>query len=140
MQGQPNPAPVGQLKTNRGFIKIVLLSLVTLGIYGIVFFYGLSGDINAIASRYDGKKTMNFILVAILTPFTLGILTLAWFHGLSARVGTELARRRIDYSFGAGTFWGWCILGALILVGPIVYVSKLCAAMNKLSESYNVYG
>ena len=58
----------------------------------------------------------------------------------SARIGNELKRRGIGYSFGAGTFSGWNILGALIGIGPLVYTHKLLKAMNKLSEHYNVNG
>ena len=56
-------APAVQLKTNRSFIKYILLSLVTCGIYGIVSMSGISTDINLIASKYDGKKTMHFCLL-----------------------------------------------------------------------------
>ena len=35
---QANPAPVAQLKTNRGLGKFILLTIVTLGIYSIVYF------------------------------------------------------------------------------------------------------
>jgi|GEM_PF-6546267 len=58
-----NPSPVGQLKTDRGFWKLFFLSLITLGIYPIVFWSGISNDINVIASRYDGKKTMHYCLL-----------------------------------------------------------------------------
>ena len=51
--------PVAQLKTNRGLLKYILLSLITFGIYGIVAMSGVSSDINIAASRYDGKKTMH---------------------------------------------------------------------------------
>lgn len=50
-------APVGKLKTNRGVVKTILLSLITFGIYGLVVMSAVSSDINTIASRYDGKKT-----------------------------------------------------------------------------------
>jgi len=46
----------------------------------------------------------------------------------------------VDYQFGAGTFWGWGILGSLILVGPFIYTHKLLTAMNRLSADYNVNG
>ena len=42
-----------------------------------------------------------------------------------SRVGTELARRGIDYSFGASTFWLWGILGSIIVVGPFIYTYKV---------------
>ena len=134
-------APVGQLNTNRSLLKFILLSIITFGIYGIVVMSGVSSDINTIASRYDGKKTMHYCLVVfIFSWLTLGIVPLVWSHKISNRIGAELLRRGIDYNFGAGTFWGWCILGALIIVGPFVYCHKLLKAMNLLSENYNVNG
>ena len=121
-----NTAPVAQLKTNRGLVKLILLSLITFGIYGLVFYSKVSTDINLIASRYDGKRTMHYCLLTfIVAPITLGIAGIVWCHRISARIGNELARRGIAYSFGAGSFWGWNVLGALIVVGPFIYIHKL---------------
>lgn len=134
-------APVAQLKTNRGLIKLILLSIVTLGIYDIIYFSGISTDINIIASRYDGKKTMHFCLLCfVIAPITLGIGAIVWYHKISARIGDELMRRAIPYSFGAGSFWLWNVLGSLILVGPFIYLAKLCKAMNLLAADYNTRG
>lgn len=55
--------PAFQLKTNRGLLKYILLSIITFGIYGIVVMSTISTDINDIASKYDGKRTMHFCLV-----------------------------------------------------------------------------
>lgn len=138
---QRSAAPVGQLKTNRGLLKYILLSLITFGIYGIVVMSSVSTDINVIAGRYDGKKTMHYCLVLfIFSWLTLGIVPLVWFHRISGRIGSELNRRRINYSFGAGSFWGWNVLGAFIFVGPFIYMHKLLKAMNLLSENYNING
>lgn len=60
---QNSPGPARQLKTNRSLLKYILLSIITLGIYGIVVMSNISSDINTIASRYDGKKTMHYCLV-----------------------------------------------------------------------------
>lgn len=43
-------APVGQLKTNRGLLKLILLNFLTLGIYGLVVMSNISSDINLIAA------------------------------------------------------------------------------------------
>lgn len=137
----PQVKPVGQLKTNRGLLKFILLSIITFGIYGLVVMSSVSTDINTIASRYDGKKTMHYCLVVfIFAGLTLGIVPLVWYHKISNRIGNELDRRGINYKFGAGSFWGWNILGAFIVVGPLVYTHKLLKAMNLLSEHYNVNG
>ena len=135
------PAPAVPLNTNRSLLKFILLNLITLGIYGIVILSGISTDINTIASRYDGKKTMHYCLIFfLLTGLTLGIAPLVWFHRLSARIGQELTRRGIAYSFDAGSFWGWNVLGACIVVGPFIYLYKLLHAMNLLCADYNAKG
>lgn len=129
-----------QLKTDRGLWKVILLNIITCGIYGIVFYSSISNDINEIA-RNDGKKTMHYCLMYfVVAPLTLGIGSIVWFHNISSRIGAELARRGISYSFDASTFWLWNILGSFIFVGPFVYLSKLITAMNLLSENYNVNG
>lgn len=136
-----NNAPVVKLKTNRGLLKTILLSIITFGIYPLVLYSTISTDINLIASRYDGKKTMHFCLLTfIVAPITLGIGAIVWCHRISARIGNELARRGIAYSFGAGSFWGWNVLGSLIAIGPFVYIHKLLKAMNLLCADYNVNG
>ena len=126
-----------KLPTNRGFWKFFFLTLITLGIYGLVVMYHISEEINLVAAR-DGKKTMNYLLLTfLLTPLTLGIAELVWYTRLSRRIGDELDRRGLGYKFGAGTFWGWNILGGLIIVGPAIYTAKLMKAMNLLNGSYN---
>ena len=135
-------APVAKLKTNRGLLKFILLSPLTLGIYPIVVMSTLSTDINVLAGRYDGKKTTHFLVMALIFSWlTLGIAPFVWYHRISARIGAELDRRNINYSFGAGSFWGWYILGSLLCgIGPLVYYHKLFKAMNKLCADYNVNG
>lgn len=143
MENQPvtNPAPVGQLNTSRSLVKLILLSIITFGIYSIIYFSSVSNDINIIASRYDGRRTMHYcLLLFLIGPITFGIAYFVWYHKMSARIGKELSRRNIAYSFGADTYWLWYILGCLIIVGPFIYLHKLATAMNKLSVDYNARG
>ena len=141
MDNQANSTPARQLKTNRGAIKAILLTLITFGIYSIVLYGKISEEINVTASRYDGKKTMNYyLLFFIVAPLTLGIGGVVWFHKISKRIGDELKRRNINYSFGAGSFWGWNILGLLIVIGPFVYLHKIIKAINLINADYNING
>ena len=127
----PSGAPVGQLKTNRGLLKYILLSIVTFGIYSIVFWCGVSGDINIIASRYDGKKTMHYaLLLFLIAPLTAGIAAFVWNHRVYNRIGDEARRRGLDCSLSASDFWLWGVLGSLIIVGPFIALYKLCNASN----------
>lgn len=125
------------LKTNRGIIKCFLLSIITLGIYGLWAGYDIGRSVNIVASKRDGEKTMNFILMLILTVLTAGIASLVWYHRISNRIGAELISRKIPYNFNAGTFWLWSIVGACIGIGPIVYTYKLFKATNMICEHYN---
>ena len=62
-------------------------------------------------------------------------------HKISDRIGDELIRRRINYSFGSTDFWLWGILGSLLFgVGPLVYTHKLLKSTNYICENYNMYG
>ena len=133
--------PVGRLNTNRTLFKYIFLSIITLGIYGIVIMSEISTDINTVAGRYDGKKTIHYCLVYfVFSWLTMGIVPLVWYHKLSNRIGAELIRRNIAYEFSASTFWGWNIVGSFIIVGPFIYAYKLLKSMNLLCEHYNENG
>lgn len=126
------------LRTNRGMVKFVLLSIITLGIYGLVVMSHISEEINQVASSRDGKHTMHYCLVFfIFSWLTLGIVPLVWNHRICNRMGDELAARNIPYNISAGTFWGWDFFGTLILVGPFIFLHKFFKSMNLINEDYN---
>ena len=126
-----------KLKTDRSMWKLMILNILTLGIYGIIFFIPFSFDLDKIAPKRDRSKTMNYLVAYILSIFTFSFVLLIWYYQITCRVEEALAKRNIDYEFTTGTFWGWYFLGSFILVGPFVYFHKLCKAMNLLCESYN---
>ncbi|MBQ3135264.1 MAG: DUF4234 domain-containing protein [Oscillospiraceae bacterium] len=134
-------APVAPRKTNKGLVKFILLSMLTFGIYGLVVMSSLSNDINIVASRYDGKRTMHYcLLYFIVAPITLGIGAVVWFHKISNRIGRELNRRGIAYNLSAADFWLWNVIGSLIIVGPFIYIHKLFKAANLMCADYNQKG
>ncbi len=135
-QAPSTPSGVNPLgKTKLSFVKFILLSLITFGLYG-VYVYAKMGDVlNLAASRADGQKTMNFwLLFLLVSPITLGIGGLAWHHKFCARLGRELERRNLNQKISAATYWLWGVLGIVIVVGPFVYTYKLIRAVNALAE------
>lgn len=141
MENNTFAAPVGQLKTNKGLLKTILLSLITFGIYPLVVMSAVSTEINIVASRYDGKRTMHFcLLLFIVAPITLGIAGIVWYHKISNRIGGELRRRGIAYNFSAADYWLWNVIGSIIVIGPLVYLHKMFTAVNKMNAHYNVNG
>lgn len=133
-------APAVQFKTDRGLLKLILLSILTLGIYGMVVWCQMITELNVAACRYDGKRTMPFFAVNMLVPVTFGIAAFVWNHKLANRLGAELARRGIDYKISASSFWLWNVLGSLILIGPFVYTHKVLKAMNLINSDFNQNG
>ncbi|MBO8445002.1 MAG: DUF4234 domain-containing protein [Bacteroidetes bacterium] len=126
------------LTTDRGLLKFILLSIITFGIYAIVVMTKVSIEINMIATKHDGKNTMNYCLIFfIFSWLTLGIAPLVWYHRLCARIGDELKTRSIPYDFSVWDFWGWEVFGSLIVVGPFIFCHRFFKAMNFLCESYN---
>lgn len=144
----PAPAPCApeaqqprlMLPTVRGLAKMFFLGILTLGIYPTVIWSRIVTELNIAASRHDGQRTMPYFAMVALSPITLGIFTLVWMHRLCRRIGNELARRNIDYKFGAKTFWLWNILGSLILVGPFIFLHKLMKSMNRINADFNING
>ena len=118
-------------------IKFYLLSFLTFGIYALVVLSKVSSEINLVARR-DGKHTMHFLLIYfIFSWLTFGIAPIVWIHRLCNRMGNQLVARSLPYSFGAGSFWGWAVLGSLIFVGPFVFWHKFFKAMNLINADYN---
>lgn len=101
----------------------------------------ITDTVNLICTKRDGKRTMHYLLMFFLVGWiTFGIGWLVWGHRLSARIGVEQAARRLPVTMTAGTFWLWNILGAFIIIGPLVYTYKLLHAMNDLCADYNQRG
>ena len=137
----PAPMPLKPMNTERKLWKYIVFSILTCGIYSIVFWSSIGEDLNITAVRRDGKKTMHYCLIFfLLQEITCGIMTLVWFHQVSQRIGDEARARGFQTDLGASTFWLWDVLGSLIIVGPFIYVHKVCEAMNAIATSYNTYG
>lgn len=66
-----------KLTANRGFWLTLLLSIVTLGIYGLYLIYAFAKETN-IACREDGKKTQGLVVYFLLSIITLGIYGIVW--------------------------------------------------------------
>ena len=70
-----NRTPYQALNEERSFLKYFLLSVITLGIYSLFYFASIGRDVNDIASRYDGKKTMNVFFLAVPLIIVLALTT-----------------------------------------------------------------
>ncbi len=138
--GATPKAPRLQLPVKRSLTKMFFLGLLTLGIYPTVIWSRIATELNITASRHDGERTMPYFAMLALAPLTLGIYALVWNHNFCRRVGQELRRRKLDFTFDVSDYWLWGILGTLIIAGPFVYTFKLMRAINQINGDYNVNG
>lgn len=126
-----------KLQTNRSMWKLMILSTLTLGIYGIMFFIPFSFDLDKIDPKREREKTMNYAVAFILALFTFSIVVAVWHHHVADHIDEALKHRNIDYEFDTSDFWKWYFFGSYILIGPFIYFHRLCTAMNLLCQSYN---
>ena len=106
-------------KDQRNIALAIILSIVTCGIYPLVMWSRMSVEINMVASRYDGKRTMHFLWMPVIGALTLGIYMLVWLHNLCDRIGNELKRRQVNYKFSAASFWLWNFVYGMV-AGAVV--------------------
>lgn len=118
----------------RGMVSYIILSVLTLGIYHIVFWTKLSKDVNALCEG-DGKKTMKYVFCFLLNIVTVGIFGFVWKYKLAKRLQNNAARYDLRISES----------GALVVVLAIVFAffpvaqAVLIKNFNALARAYNDY-
>lgn len=141
---QPEPAyypnrPM-HLPTDRSILKVILLGIVTFGIYDIILSYHMVNELNMTASRYDGRWTPGYFAMWILSILTGGIYWFVWNHQYCRRLEEELRWRNCSSELTVRDFWLWNVLGMIFIAGPFIFKYKLLKARNELNNSYNYYG
>ena len=107
-----------------------LLNIVTCGIYGIVVYYNMTSNLNAMADKVGEKHIPNYIVALLLGCVTCGIYSIVWqfqFLGLANRLNDK-ANAGVSPS---GTFM--MFLMSLI---PIYSFFWLADMNNKLADAY----
>lgn len=122
-----NPLNYKKMENTYSFWKFFFFSPLTFGIYPLVKFTVMGDDLN----RLDKRSTVPYWITALLLGgITFGIYPLIWWTNVCKRIGNL----NPSNGFSAATFWGWCVLGSLIAIGPLVFLWKLCNALNSLGE------
>ncbi len=128
------------LTTNCAWWKMLLLGIVTLGIYPMIANELMVHDLNLAASRSDGKRTFSPMLASFLGAITLFVFYFVWNHQYANRLGNELCRRGTNYKISAFHFWIFGILLSFTIVCPIIYLHKVIKATNLINEDFNRRG
>ncbi len=114
----------------RKFIKYVLLDIITLGIYGIFFWYKWTEDLNKICDG-DDKDSANYLLVCLLNIFSLSIYVWVWNYQMAERMFQIAPKYGKSFKHG----------GLFVLIWrfflPIVSSYYKVKYINALAEAYN---
>lgn len=120
---------------------MILLSMITLGIYALVKMCGIVKELNAVRLAHgETKKSMNPIVVILLSVPTIGIVPLVWMTRLCKRLNAEAQYRDIKKPVKASTFWLFGVLLCETVVCPIIFLSKLLKTSNAIQKHHNTYG
>lgn len=127
------------MKTNRSLLVLILLSILTLGIYSLFFWSAYSRDMNTVCQG-DGKHTRGLLARFFFNLITFGIYDLFWHYGVGERIGENAMRRGIHVRTSGTNVLLWLIFGSLMIIGPLVVAYKLIDGLNQLSAHYNAEG
>ncbi len=117
----------------RSFFSYVVLSILTLGIYSIVFWTKLSKEVNTLCEG-DGRKTMKYVYCFLLNIVTVGIFGFVWKFKLQERLRANAARYDLRFSES-----GALVVVLALLTGPFVSQYVIVKNLNKMIASFNEY-
>ncbi len=117
----------------RSFFSYVVLSIITFGIYSIVFWTKLSKEVNALCEG-DGRRTMKYVYCFLLNFVTLGIFGFVWKFKLQERLRANAARYDLKFSES-----GALVVVLALFTGPFIAQFVIAKNFNKMVAAYNEY-
>ena len=113
-----NSGPLGK---ERGVLFVIVISIITLGIYYLVWVYKSHEEIKEHSGQ--GVGGVLGLVIALLAGFITPFVLPSEIRKMYERSGRE---SRVNGWTGL-----WATLGVLILVGPIVWFVKVQGALNR---------
>ena len=124
----------------RSLAMLILLSVLTCGVYPIYFWYKYTQDVNKVCAG-DGETTVDFITVFLLSFVTCGIYYYIWVHRLGDRLYKNAPKYGLAFSEDGTTILLWVILGPFLCgLGGWFAIYILIKNLNALGGAYNTQG
>jgi predicted RNA-binding Zn-ribbon protein involved in translation (DUF1610 family) len=134
-QPAPYQPPVSMIR-KRSLASLIVLSIITFGIYSLYWIYQLAKDVNALCGG-DGKKTAGLLRYFLFNLITLGVYSWVWLYKLGNRLQDNAHRYSRTFTEGGGTVLLWLIPGSFIIVGPFIAWYIIIKNANALADDYN---
>ena len=126
-----------KLVTNRSLGKMILLGIVTLGIYPTIAMSKMVHELNLAAFPRDGKIQLSPTEASPLFAISFTIYYFVYMHQYMNRLRDELQARKISYYISASNFWIFDVLLGWTIVCPLVLMYKIIKAQNLINANYN---
>ncbi len=120
------PTATRPLGEPRSVGKVIVLTIVTFGIYGLYWYYKTHEEMK----QYSGEGiggAMALVITAVV-GFAIPFIT-------GSEVGKLYSRESQDPPVSGKTGL-WVVPGFLILIGPLIYLAKVQGALNAFWESH----
>jgi len=98
---------------NRDVGTLILLSIITCGIYYLFFWWGYVKDINKVCEG-DGKKSPNYLIVFLLTLITFGLYNFYWIYNQGNRLQATAPNYGLSFAQGGSAVLTWYLIGSLV--------------------------
>ncbi len=123
----------------RSFLAYILISILTLGIYPIIYWTKISNEVNVLCEG-DGKKTMKYVYAWLLNIVTFGIFGIIWEYQLAKRLQENAARYDLDFSEGGAMVAVLDTVGMLFFgLGRTIASFIMTKNFNKIAVAFNEY-
>ncbi len=127
-ENQPSIGAAATME-KRSLVKLILLSIITLGIYAIYWQYTFTEDIHQMVGR---KTTPNYILVLIYSIITLGIYGLIYLSKVCATLNEAKDIRQMESERLSDS-----TIIILAIVGALLFPPLMFFAQYKIIVAYN---
>ncbi|MCM1056958.1 MAG: DUF4234 domain-containing protein [Firmicutes bacterium] len=137
LSGNPAPYAGEKLKTDRGLLVYIILTIITCGIYSYYFLYRMAKDVN-IACEGDGESTAGLLQFIVLSFVTCGIYSWIWYYKLGNRLAENAPRYGMNFQENGTTVLMWLLFGSMLCgIGPFIAMNILIKNSNKICNAYN---
>ena len=122
---------------DRNFVLYVVLTIITCGIYGLVFLYSMIQDVNTVCDG-DGEHTRGLLGLILLSLVTCGIYSFYWYYCLGNRLAKNAPRYGMSFQENGTTVLLWMVIGSLLCgLGTWVANYIIIKNCNQLCAAYN---
>lgn len=129
--------PPHKIKDDRSVLVVVLLGLITCGIYFYYNVYTMARDMNTMCSD-DDENTGGLIVYILLSILTCGIYGFYWEYKIGNRLHANAPKFGVTIVETGTTILLWRVIGLLLCaVGSWYGLYLLLRNMNVLAKAYN---